>query len=80
MFNRIILAAVVLAVSFAAGAARDEPKKQECPTLNHQEIEDLLRQAPSCRRAIALFEICQLGSSGDVSLGAVVTKNATPTF
>jgi len=69
MFNRTILAAVTLAISIAASAAKDQPKKEECPTLNHQEIENLLRRAPSCQRAIALFEICQFGSSGDVKPG-----------
>jgi len=64
MFNRIILAAVMLAISTAGSAAKDEPTKEECPTLDHQEIEDLLRKAPSCQRAGALFEICQFGASG----------------
>jgi hypothetical protein len=73
MFNRIILAAVMFAISTAASAAKDKPKKEECPTLDHQEIEDLLRKAPSCQRAGALFESCQFGASGDVSLGAIVT-------
>ena len=80
MFNRTILAAVTLAISIAASAAKDQPKKEECPTLNHQEIENLLRRAPSCQRAIALFEICQFGSSGDVSLGAIVTKKCEGDF
>jgi hypothetical protein len=74
MFNRMILTAGALAISIAASAAKDAAKKEECPTLNHQEIENLLRRAPSCQRAIALFEICQFGSSGDVSFGALVTK------
>jgi hypothetical protein len=69
MFDRIILAAVTLAVSIAASAAKDERKKQECPTLDPRETGDLLGQAPSCQRAIAQFDICELGSSGDVSLG-----------
>ena len=64
MFNRIILAAVMLAISTAGNAAKDKPTKEECPTLDHQEIEDLLRKAPSCQRAGALFEICQFGASG----------------
>ena len=74
MCNRIVLAAVMLAILTTPSAARDKPKKQECPTLDHQEIEDLLRKAPSCQRASALFESCQFGTSGDVSLGAIVTE------
>jgi hypothetical protein len=80
MFNRIVLAAVTLAVSIAASAAKDARKKEECPTLDRKEIEDLLREAPSCQRAIAQFEICQLGSSGDVSLGAIVTEKCEGDF
>lgn len=80
MFNRVIPAAVALAISIASSAAKDAAKKEECPTLNHQEIEDLLRRAPSCQRAIALFEICQFGSSGDVSFGAIVTEKCEADF
>lgn len=80
MSKRIVLAAAVLAISIAASAAKDEPKKERCPTLDHQEIEDLLRQAPSCQRAVTVFEICQFGSSGDVGPGGWSPKNAKPTF
>jgi hypothetical protein len=80
MFNRIILAAVMLAISTAVSAAKDKPKKEECPTLDHQEIEDLLHKAPSCQRAGALFESCQFGASGDVSLGAIVTEKCEGDF
>jgi hypothetical protein len=80
MFNRIILVAAMLAISMAASAAKDKPKQEECPTLDHQEIEDLLRKAPSCQRAGALFESCQFGASGDVSLGAIVTEKCEGDF
>ena len=89
MPNRIILASVLLAISIAAGAAqnisRDAPKqgaagKEECPTLDHKEIEELLGKAPSCQRALVLFEICQFGTSGDVSLGAIVTHTCEADF
>jgi hypothetical protein len=80
MFNRIILAIVALAILTGSSAAKDAAKKEECPTLNHQEIEDLLRRAPSCQRAIALFEICQFGSSGDISFGAIVTEKCEADF
>lgn len=86
MFNRFVLAAVMLAISVVASAARDEPqkkaepKKEVCPTLDHKEIEELLRQAPSCQRAVAVFEICQFGSGGDVDLGAVVTEKCEADF
>ena len=80
MSSRIILAAMMLAISIAASAAKDEPKKEQCPMLDHKEIEELLNKAPSCQRALALFEICQFGSSGDVSLGAIVTHKCEGDF
>jgi hypothetical protein len=80
MFNRIILTTVTLAISIAASVAKDESKKEECPTLDGKEIENLLRQAPSCKRAVALFEICKFGASGDVSLGVAVTEKCQVDF
>lgn len=80
MLSRTILAVVAFVILIAASTAKDEPKKEKCPTLDHQEIEDLLRQAPSCQRAMASFEICQFGGGGDVSLGAVVTEKCEGDF
>jgi len=80
-----MLATVMLVLSIAASAAqdapkKDAPKKEECLTFDHKEIEDLLGKAPSCQRALALFEICQFGASGDVSLGAIVTHKCEGDF
>jgi hypothetical protein len=90
MPNRIILAAVMLALSIGAGAAqdtsnkdnskKDAPKKERCPTLDRQEIEGLLGNAPSCQRAMALFELCQFGAGGDVGLGEIVTHKCEGDF
>jgi hypothetical protein len=85
MPNRIVMATVLLGLSIAASAAqdapkKDAPKKEECPTFDHKEIEELLGKAPSCRRALALFEICQFGASGDVNLGAIVTHKCEGDF
>jgi hypothetical protein len=80
MLNRIVLSAVALATSIAACAAGDQPKQRQCPTLDHREIESLLRKTRSCQRAVALFEICQTGSSGDVSFARSSPKNAKATF
>ena len=75
MFNRIVLAAVALAISAAVVAAKGEPKKkEECTTHGYDEIEKRIREAPSYRRAVAVFEICEFGASGDVGLGAAVTE------
>ena len=80
MSNRIVLAAIMLALSVAASVAKDDPKKEQCPTLDAGEIEDMLQKAPSCQRAVAVFEICQFGSSGDVGLGAAVTEKCEADF
>ena len=53
---------------------------QSHQTFDHQEIEELLGKASSCQRALALFEICQFGASGDVSLGAIVTHKCEGDF
>lgn len=78
--TRIAVVAVALAVSADIGLARDNSGQQQCPTLDHGAIESLLRRAPTCRRAAGLFEICQLGSSGDISLGALVTQKCEADF
>lgn len=80
MFKRAGLATIVLAVSVATTAAKDQQKKGECPTLNLGEIEKLVRQAPTCRRAVAVFELCEMGSSGDLRLGAAVTEKCEADF
>lgn len=80
MSNRIFLAAIMLALSVAASVAKDDSKKEQCPTLDAREIEDMLRKASSCQRAVAVFEICQFGSSGDVGLGAAVTEKCEADF
>lgn len=80
MLHRMVLAVGALAISAAAGAAEHEPKKEECPTFNHEAIEDMLRHAPSCRRAVTLFEICEYGAGGDVTLGMAVTKKCEGDF
>ena len=85
MFNRrvlapIVLAVLALAVSAIAFAAEDAKKTEACPTSGLDAIADLIRQAPSCRRAIALFEICEFGASGDVALGAAATEKCEGDF
>ena len=85
MFNRRILAPIVLAVlalAVAPAAFADEgaKKTEVCPTSGLDAIADLIRQAPSCQRAIALFEICEFGASGDVALGAAATEKCEGDF
>jgi hypothetical protein len=80
MFSRMVLAIVALVLSTAACGAQDEPKKQGCPTDDLEAIENFIRQAPSCQSAVAFFEKCEFGTSGDVGLGAAVTEKCEGDF
>jgi hypothetical protein len=80
MFNRTILAIVALAISTAASDAKDKQKKEECHAHDLNVIDKLIREAPSCQRAVAVFENCEFGTSGDVSLGAAVTEKCEADF
>jgi hypothetical protein len=73
----------LLVLLLALAGAQDRAKgasKEECPTFDLAEQEQLLTKVPSCNRAIKLFEICQRGSSGDLSLGEIVTKKCERDF
>jgi len=80
MFDRALLAIIVLAVSISIAPAKVQKKKEECPTLNLGEIEELVRKSPTCRRSIAVFELCEVGTSGDLRLGAAVTEKCEADF
>ena len=80
MFKRIVLAIVALLAIATAAIAGNDTSKKECPTHDLIAIESLLRQASSCQSAVALFEICEFGSSGDVSLGKAVTEKCEGDF
>ena len=72
--------AAVLAVvsSFAAVPAWAE----DCPAKSNQ-MDDIivaLNAAPSCDRAMKIFEACEFGTSGDVQFGAVVEKKCEGDF
>ena len=80
MFNRALLAVIAFAISISMTAAKDPQKKEECPTLNLGEIEELVRKSPTCRRAVAVFELCEMSTSGDLRLGAAVTEKCEADF
>jgi hypothetical protein len=44
------------------------------------EVVDAIKAAPGCERAMKLFEACELGTSGDVRLGAAVEANCEADF
>ena len=79
VFNRTVLA-VVVAVSTTISEAKDDSKPEQCPTRELDSIADLIDQAPSCRHAVRLFEICAFGASGDVALGTAVTEKCEGGF
>src|SRR5258707_15140502 len=67
--------AVVLSLSASARAA-------DCPAKSMQ-MDDIivqLNEAPSCDRAMKVFEACEFGASGDVQLGAIVEKKCEGDF
>ncbi len=62
--------------------AAKSPQPEECPAKSTQ-LDDIvvaLKEAPSCDRAMKVFEACEFGASGDVDLGAVVEKKCEGDF
>ncbi|UFX45377.1 hypothetical protein HAP47_0001170 [Bradyrhizobium sp. 41S5] len=55
---------------------------EECPAKSTQmdDIIAVLEKAPSCNRAMKIFEACEYGASGDVQFGAVVEKKCEADF
>jgi hypothetical protein len=68
--------AVVLSLSGAPARAEDCPAK----STQFDDIVVALKEAPSCDRAMKIFEACEFGASGDVGLGAVVEKKCEADF
>ena len=55
---------------------------EECPAKSTQ-MDDIiaeLEKAPSCNRAMKVFEACEYGASGDVQFGEVVEKKCEADF
>ena len=73
-------AAAILAVvlSFAASPVQAE----DCPAKSNamEDVIATLNQAPSCDRAMKIFEACALGASGDVQYGAAVESKCEGDF
>ncbi|ERF84480.1 hypothetical protein JQ559_27470 [Bradyrhizobium viridifuturi] len=70
----------VPAVLLMLGTAR--AATEECPAKSTQ-MDDIiaeLQKAPSCNRAMKIFEACEYGASGDVQFGEVVEKKCEADF
>jgi hypothetical protein len=72
------IAGLAVVFSLAAASARAE----NCPAKSTQmdDIIVVLNEAPSCDRAMKVFEACEFGASGDVELGAIVEKKCERDF
>jgi hypothetical protein len=68
--------AVVLSLTVASARAEDCPAK----STQMDDIIVVLNEAPSCDRAMKVFEACEYGTSGDVQFGAVVEKKCERDF
>ena len=80
MLNGALLTITALTVLISMAAAKDQKKKEECPTLNLGEIEDLVRKSPTCRRSVAVFELCEVGPAVICVSALRSPKNARRTF
>jgi hypothetical protein len=58
------------------------PPQETCPAKSTMmdDIIAVLDQAPSCERAMKVFEACEYGTSGDIRFGAIVEKKCEGDF
>jgi hypothetical protein len=79
--SRVVALNVIVEKKCAAEAAQS-PQREECParTTMMDDIIAVLNAAPSCDRAMKVFEACEYGASGDVQFGAVVEKKCEGDF
>jgi hypothetical protein len=78
--SRLAGLAPCLALILWSGAAL--AAAEECPakSMSMDDIIAVLNEAPSCDRAMKLFEACEYGASGDVQFGEVVEKKCEADF
>ena len=72
---KTIAVALILVASLTGAQATEA-----CPADGAEAVVAALRQAPGCNRAMAIFEACQTGASGDVQFGAAVTQKCEADF
>src|SRR5438093_13109256 len=76
MLDRLVLAVsafLLLCMPTMAAA-------QDCPTLDREAIEKLLKNAPSCDKSMETFTACAYGAGGDIALGEIVTERCEVDF
>jgi hypothetical protein len=79
--GRIVELNAIVEKKCAAEATRST-QREDCPakSTSFEDIVVALDEAPSCDRAMKVFEACEFGASGDVQLGAVVEKKCEGDF
>jgi hypothetical protein len=75
MLVRIILACSAILVFVQPGTAAED-----CQQLGHEDREQVIRQAPTCDKAMELFGDCAYGATGDIALGQVVNDKCEAVF
>jgi hypothetical protein len=71
-------ASLILLMSLAAVPASAE----ECPAKSTatDDVVMALNEAPSCDKAMSIFQACQSGAGGDVELGSIVSQKCESDF
>lgn len=80
MVARIVVGFGALLLLLPMAVAAPKAAKQECPTLDKDEIEKLLKEAPSCDQSMKMFEVCSFGTSNDTDLGEIVSEKCEGDF
>ena len=78
MLVRSCLAGLTLIL--ALGAAQATTEQCRAKSTQMDDVIAALNKAPSCDRAMKVFEACEYGASGDVQFGAVVEKKCEGDF
>jgi hypothetical protein len=78
MIAKSILAGMAVILLLSAGPALAAVCLAKSMTLD--EIIDAINTAPGCERAMKVFEACESGASGDLSLGAAVENKCEADF
>jgi hypothetical protein len=71
---------IAVAILTEVNAATHEKIREQCPTHDLESTEKLIQVAPSCQRAVAIFESCEFGSGGDVSLATMIIAKCERDF